>query len=94
MRKFRWYRGNVCFALSLLTQGVFVWKEIYMAREMTRDRQDEHLQLVSRTFALTIPMLGNPLADWVGLAYLVCRTLDTVEDDADMQYFGASCAVV
>lgn len=55
-----------------------------MAREMTRQRQDEHLQLVSRTFALTIPMLGNPLADWVGLAYLVCRTLDTVEDDADM----------
>jgi farnesyl-diphosphate farnesyltransferase len=35
---------------------------------------------VSRTFALTIPVLREPLRDEVGIAYLLCRALDTVED--------------
>ena len=43
--------------------------------------QDEILQHVSRTFALTIPELPAPLCRVVGNAYLLCRIADTIEDD-------------
>ena len=36
---------------------------------------------VSRTFALTIPVLPKPLAEVVTNAYLLCRLADTIEDD-------------
>lgn len=39
---------------------------------------------VSRTFALGISLLREPLRDSVGLAYLVCRVLDTLEDASDL----------
>ena len=39
------------------------------------------LQGVSRTFALTIPQLPEPLAVAVGNAYLLCRIADTIEDE-------------
>ncbi len=48
---------------------------------LTLEQQAVHLQRVSRTFALTIPVLPMPLADWVGNAYLLCRIVDTIEDD-------------
>jgi len=35
---------------------------------------------VSRTFALGISLLNDPLRDQIGLAYLLCRVLDTLED--------------
>ncbi len=44
-------------------------------------QQQAHLEKVSRTFALTIPMLNGALADYVSNAYLICRIADTVEDD-------------
>ncbi|MBQ8708464.1 MAG: squalene/phytoene synthase family protein [Succinivibrionaceae bacterium] len=50
------------------------------------ERQKEHLQLVSRTFALTIPLLSMPLEDYVGLAYLMCRICDTIEDDPALSH--------
>lgn len=40
----------------------------------------EHLKGVSRTYAIVVPMLPQPLADAVGLAYLVFRIIDTIED--------------
>lgn len=43
--------------------------------------QDHILQGVSRTFALTIPVLPGPLARVVSNAYLLCRIADTIEDD-------------
>ena len=43
--------------------------------------QHIHLEKVSRTFALTIPILPDNLCDWVSNAYLLCRIADTVEDD-------------
>ena len=46
--------------------------------------QDEILPSVSRTFALTIPELPEPLRVAIGNAYLLCRIADTIEDDADM----------
>lgn len=51
---------------------------------LTFEQQALHLQKVSRTFALTIPLLPMPLADWVGNAYLLCRIVDTIEDDAHL----------
>ncbi len=55
-----------------------------------RDGQDDArfqaamLQDVSRTFALTIPQLPPGLRDVVGNGYLLCRIVDTIEDDPDM----------
>lgn len=48
---------------------------------LTLEQQMQHLQHVSRSFALTIPLLPPVLADWVGHAYLLCRIVDTFEDD-------------
>jgi farnesyl-diphosphate farnesyltransferase len=39
-----------------------------------------HLKGVSRTYALLIPMLPRGLDDAVGLAYLLMRVVDTLED--------------
>ena len=39
-----------------------------------------HLDRVSRSFAFCIKKLESPLRQWVSLAYLLCRVLDTVED--------------
>ncbi len=43
--------------------------------------QREMLPKVSRTFALTIPQLPDPLSEAIGNAYLLCRIADTVEDE-------------
>jgi farnesyl-diphosphate farnesyltransferase len=43
--------------------------------------QNHLLQGVSRTFALTIPQAPEPLRDVIGNAYLLCRTVDTIEDE-------------
>jgi len=42
--------------------------------------QQQHLDQVSRSFAFCIRRLPQPLGRWVGLTYLVCRILDTIED--------------
>jgi farnesyl-diphosphate farnesyltransferase len=39
---------------------------------------------VSRTFALTIPVLPGPLAVVMTNAYLLCRLADTIEDDVGL----------
>jgi farnesyl-diphosphate farnesyltransferase len=39
---------------------------------------------VSRTFALTIPQLPPALARVISNAYLLCRTVDTIEDEPDI----------
>jgi farnesyl-diphosphate farnesyltransferase len=45
------------------------------------DFQASMLQGVSRTFALTIPRLPLALREVVSNAYLLCRTVDTIEDE-------------
>ena len=45
------------------------------------DFQARILQRVSRTFALTIPQLPDPLRHVVSNAYLLCRIADTIEDE-------------
>ena len=44
----------------------------------------EHLAGVSRTYAILIPMLPRGLADPVGLAYLLMRIVDTLEDATEL----------
>ena len=39
-----------------------------------------HLNKVSRSFAFCIARLEGEMREWVGLSYLLCRLLDTVED--------------
>ncbi len=46
------------------------------------DILEPHLQRVSRSFSICIARLDAPLNEWVGLAYLLCRSLDTIEDSA------------
>jgi farnesyl-diphosphate farnesyltransferase len=48
------------------------------------DFQDHLLQGVSRTFALTIPQLPKGLSSAVSNAYLLCRIVDTIEDEVDL----------
>lgn len=43
--------------------------------------QSEMLEGVSRTFALTIPQLPSGLCRVVSNAYLLCRIVDTIEDE-------------
>lgn len=51
------------------------------SNNVSLDFQNYSLQHVSRTFALTIPVLPISLRDCVGNAYLLCRIADTIEDD-------------
>ena len=39
-----------------------------------------HLNKVSRSFAFCVAELREPLREWVGLAYILCRVADTIED--------------
>jgi farnesyl-diphosphate farnesyltransferase len=48
--------------------------------------QERILQGVSRTFALTIPILPDTLSRAVANAYLLCRIADTIEDDAGLAF--------
>lgn len=48
--------------------------------------QDKMLLGVSRTFALTIPLLPDSVRFVVTNAYLLCRILDTIEDEPDLTY--------
>lgn len=47
---------------------------------LTRPEIDSLLQRTSRTFALAIPLLQAPLDEQVGVAYLLFRIADTLED--------------
>lgn len=54
------------------------------APEDASDLQARLLSGVSRTFALTIPRLPDPLRRVVSNAYLLCRIVDTVEDEPEL----------
>lgn len=44
------------------------------------DWYHEAVQGVSRTFALTVDVLEEPISSRICLGYLLCRVADTVED--------------
>jgi farnesyl-diphosphate farnesyltransferase len=47
---------------------------------LTRADLQPWLDRTSRTFALTLRLLGEPLRTYASAAYLLCRIVDTVED--------------
>ena len=49
------------------------------------NKMDRLLMDTSRTFAMSIPFLEEPLREEVGLAYLLFRILDTFEDAEAVQ---------
>jgi farnesyl-diphosphate farnesyltransferase len=54
------------------------------AQLLESDYERKLLQQVSRSFALTIPQLPLPLRRAVTNAYLLCRIVDTIEDDESL----------
>ncbi len=54
------------------------------AQETGDELQADLLQGVSRTFALTIPQLPRRLSRVVSNAYLLCRIVDTIEDEVSL----------
>jgi len=69
------------------------------ARVETQEDSDDAFQArmlagVSRTFALTIPQLPAALAPIISNAYLLCRIVDTIEDEPGVSptLKGALCA--
>ena len=57
-----------------------------MSTEFPAAGQLRFLPGVSRTFALTIPKLPATLSGVVANAYLLCRIVDTIEDDPTMPF--------
>ena len=49
--------------------------------DQSKELHESLLKKVSRTFALTIPLLSGELRFVVTHAYLLCRILDTIEDE-------------
>ncbi|MCK4793872.1 MAG: squalene/phytoene synthase family protein, partial [Desulfobacteraceae bacterium] len=53
-----------------------------------QNKQDNYkqqiLQRVSRSFALTIPQLPPVLSRTTTIGYLLCRIVDTIEDEEDL----------
>lgn len=56
------------------------------ANQITKSKHTNLLQKVSRTFALTIPLLPRNLEITVTNAYLLCRIADTIEDDPGLSF--------
>ena len=44
----------------------------------------EAVESVSRTFALSIELLEEPVASWLCTGYLLCRGADTIEDESSL----------
>lgn len=63
-----------------MTDGL-TWDEPSTVTDDDRALCAELLPRVSRTFALSIEMLPDDLRDAVRVAYLLCRIVDTIEDD-------------
>jgi len=52
----------------------------YAVEMMNQSVYQDHLNRVSRSFAFCIEQLTGAYRHWVGLSYLLCRLLDTIED--------------
>ena len=56
-----------------------IWARM-ISRMLDVSYYQQHLDRVSRSFAFCIARLEGDFRAWVGLSYLLCRILDTVED--------------
>ncbi len=83
--------GHVGRAGSKREGGLSVLRGLSWFRDDTPRARDaafcrRMLPQVSRTFALSIAMLPPTLRDAVGDAYLICRIVDSIEDDARLSH--------
>ena len=53
--------------------------DIYQLKPLQRTYLTVTMDRVSRSFALVVPWLEDPLQDYVSTAYLLCRALDNIE---------------
>lgn len=62
-------------------KAVILYRIAFKTKPMQNDSfYQNHLDQVSRSFAFCIAKLPQPLKQYVGLSYLLCRVLDTIED--------------
>ncbi len=54
--------------------------DVYTLKPMQRRYLTITMDRVSRSFALVVPWLEDPLQDYMATAYLLCRALDNIED--------------
>ena len=54
--------------------------DVYTLKPMQRRYLTIAMDRVSRSFALVVPWLEDPLQDYMATAYLHCRALDNIED--------------
>ena len=54
--------------------------DVYTLKPMQRTYLTITMGRVSRSFALVVPWLEDPLQDYMATAYLLCRALDNIED--------------
>ena len=54
--------------------------DIYNLKPLQRTYLTVTMDRVSRSFALVVPWLEDPLQDHIATAYLLCRALDNIED--------------
>lgn len=78
--------------LKTLASGPDIGRSRELNRHSAAALQAHLLDGVSRTFALTIPQLPERLRDVVSNNYLLCRIIDTIEDEpaltwAEKSYF-------
>lgn len=57
--------------------------DVYTLKPLQRTYLTSTMSRVSRSFALVVPWLEDPLQDYVATAYLLCRVLDNIEDCAE-----------
>jgi farnesyl-diphosphate farnesyltransferase len=48
--------------------------------QQQREYLNDFMNKVSRSFAFVVPCLGEPLSQYGGAAYLICRVADNIED--------------
>jgi farnesyl-diphosphate farnesyltransferase len=57
--------------------------DVYTLKPLQRTYLTTTMGRVSRSFALVVPWLEDPLQDHVATSYLLCRVLDNIEDCAE-----------
>ena len=62
--------------------------DVYTLKPLQRTYLTTTMGRVSRSFALVVPWLEDPLQDYIATAYLLCRVLDNIEDCSETRSVG------
>lgn len=82
---YHWFQIDINYSLQLMSGHQFDLNDPKALSQLSDlEFQAALLEGVSRTFALTIPQLPQPLYGAVANAYLLCRIVDTIEDEVSL----------